>query len=91
MCGHLGKCNYWHLQVYKGRLRSNGKAVAVKVQRPGVREQIALDIYILRAAAAALRAWRKLNRWATDHVLLASQPAAQDSGAIGRASQGIAG
>jgi aarF domain-containing kinase len=48
--------------VYKGRLRSNGKAVAVKVQRPGVREQIALDIYILRAAAAALRAWRKLNR-----------------------------
>ena len=62
ICGLLGNRTSRHLQVYKGRLRSNGKAVAVKVQRPGVREQIALDIYILRAAAAALRAWRKLNR-----------------------------
>lgn len=35
-------------QVYKGRLRSNGAVVAVKVQRPGVRESIALDIHILR-------------------------------------------
>ncbi len=49
-------------QVYKGRLRSNGKEVAVKVQRPGVREQIALDVYILRYGLALLRSWRKLNR-----------------------------
>ena len=36
------------MQVYKGRLRSSGAVVAVKVQRPGVRESIALDIHILR-------------------------------------------
>ncbi|MGK7889735.1 MAG: ABC1 kinase family protein [Leptolyngbyaceae cyanobacterium] len=34
-------------QVYKGKLKS-GEAVAVKVQRPDLREQIALDVYILR-------------------------------------------
>jgi predicted unusual protein kinase regulating ubiquinone biosynthesis (AarF/ABC1/UbiB family) len=34
-------------QVYKGRLHS-GELVAVKVQRPGLVEQISLDIYILR-------------------------------------------
>ncbi|MEO0373404.1 MAG: AarF/ABC1/UbiB kinase family protein [Cyanobacteria bacterium P01_A01_bin.17] len=38
-------------QVYKGRLRS-GEQVAVKVQRPGLAEQIALDIYLLRSLAA---------------------------------------
>mmetsp|Transcript_19608 Transcript_19608/g.59305 ORF Transcript_19608/g.59305 Transcript_19608/m.59305 type:complete len:979 (-) Transcript_19608:2833-5769(-) len=48
-------------QVYRGRLRSTGKGVAVKVQRPGVREQIALDVHILRMAAAFLRRARKLN------------------------------
>lgn len=36
------------LQVYRGILRRGGETVAVKVQRPGVRESIALDIYILR-------------------------------------------
>ena len=36
------------IQVYQGVLRSNNKPVAVKVQRPGVRESIALDVYILR-------------------------------------------
>ena len=36
------------VQVYQGVLRSNNKPVAVKVQRPGVRESIALDVYILR-------------------------------------------
>ncbi|MEO0309588.1 MAG: AarF/ABC1/UbiB kinase family protein [Gloeomargarita sp. DG02_3_bins_56] len=34
-------------QVYKGRLHG-GEVVAVKVQRPGLVEQISLDIYILR-------------------------------------------
>ncbi|WP_448381130.1 ABC1 kinase family protein [Gloeomargarita sp.] len=41
-------------QVYKGRLPS-GEEVAVKVQRPGLVEQISLDIYILRH----LMAWVK--------------------------------
>ena len=36
----------------------------MKVQRPGVREQIALDVHILRYAAAILRRVRKLNRCA---------------------------
>ena len=36
------------LQVYRAVLRKGNEAVAVKVQRPGVRESIALDIYILR-------------------------------------------
>ena len=40
-------------QVHKGRLHS-GEAVAVKVQRPGLREQITLDLYIVRNIAAWL-------------------------------------
>jgi predicted unusual protein kinase regulating ubiquinone biosynthesis (AarF/ABC1/UbiB family) len=38
-------------QVYKGRLKT-GETVAVKVQRPGLRERITLDVYILRGLAA---------------------------------------
>ena len=37
-------------QVYKGRLHS-GEEVAIKVQRPGLAEQIALDIFLLRGLA----------------------------------------
>jgi predicted unusual protein kinase regulating ubiquinone biosynthesis (AarF/ABC1/UbiB family) len=37
-------------QVYKGKLRS-GETVAVKVQRPGLSQQITLDLYILRRLA----------------------------------------
>lgn len=37
-------------QVYKGRLRS-GETVAIKVQRPGLAQQITLDLYILRQIA----------------------------------------
>lgn len=48
-------------QVYKAVLRSNGKAVAVKVQRPGVVELIAKDVYILRYLAFVLRRVAKLN------------------------------
>lgn len=48
-------------QVYKAVLKDTGETVAVKVQRPGVVEQIALDIYILRRVAAAVRGWRKVN------------------------------
>lgn len=42
-------------QVYKGKLPS-GETVAVKVQRPGLAEQITLDIYILRGLAAWIMA-----------------------------------
>ena len=38
-------------QVYKGKLRS-GETVAVKVQRPGLSQQITLDLYILRSIAS---------------------------------------
>ena len=40
-------------QVHKGVLHS-GEKVAVKVQRPGLREQITLDLYIVRNIAAWL-------------------------------------
>ncbi|MFM7362545.1 MAG: ABC1 kinase family protein [Cyanobium sp.] len=40
-------------QVHRGTLRS-GERVAVKVQRPGLREQITLDLYIVRNIAAWL-------------------------------------
>ena len=43
-------------QVHKGQLK-NGKDVAVKVQRPGLREQITLDLYIVRNIAD----WLKKN------------------------------
>ncbi|KAI4963166.1 hypothetical protein ZWY2020_019638 [Hordeum vulgare] len=48
-------------QVYQARLRSNGKLVAVKVQRPGVQAVISLDIYILRFLAGVARKAGKLN------------------------------
>ena len=49
------------LQVYQARLRSNGKLVAVKVQRPGVQAVISLDIYILRFLAGVARKVGKFN------------------------------
>ena len=38
-------------QVHKAKLK-NEEIVAVKVQRPGLREQITLDLYIVRNIAA---------------------------------------
>ena len=35
-------------QVYRGTLASTGQDVAVKVQRPGILAEIALDLYVLR-------------------------------------------
>jgi len=35
-------------QVYKGTLREGGTEVAVKVQRPGILAEIALDLHVLR-------------------------------------------
>ncbi|CAI5480949.1 unnamed protein product [Closterium sp. Yama58-4] len=48
-------------QVYEARLRAGGQRVAVKVQRPGVRAAIALDIFILRLFAGWLKQYRRLN------------------------------
>ena len=41
-------------QVHKAKL-NNGEIVAVKVQRPGLREQITLDLYIVRNMALWLK------------------------------------
>ena len=43
-------------QVYRGRLRSTGEEVAVKVQRPGMGDTIALDMVLLRRLMAAIDA-----------------------------------
>ncbi len=43
-------------QVYKGKLKT-GESVAIKVQRPGLEKNIALDIYILRQLAG----WAEKN------------------------------
>ena len=48
-------------QVHRGVL-NNGQKVAVKVQRPGLREQITLDLYIVRNIAAWLNINIKLIR-----------------------------
>lgn len=44
-------------QVYKGRLKT-GEEVAVKVQRPGLADQITKDIYVIRVLAV----------WATNNI-----------------------
>ena len=44
-------------QVYKGKLRTNGMEVAVKVQRPNVLENVALDLYVMRSILSPL--WTK--------------------------------
>lgn len=41
-------------QVYRGRLRSTGEEVAVKVQRPGIGDSIALDMVLLRRLMASI-------------------------------------
>ncbi|KAK4489919.1 hypothetical protein RD792_000567 [Penstemon davidsonii] len=48
-------------QVYQARLRSSGKVVAIKVQRPGVRAAISLDILILRYLAGVIKIVGKFN------------------------------
>ncbi|XP_047981979.1 uncharacterized aarF domain-containing protein kinase At1g71810, chloroplastic isoform X1 [Salvia hispanica] len=50
-------------QVYQARLRSSGKVVAIKVQRPGVRAAISLDILILRFLAGVIK---RVGRFNTD-------------------------
>lgn len=41
------------VQVYRGRLRSTGEEVALKVQRPGIGENIAIDMVLLRRLMTA--------------------------------------
>jgi len=53
-------------QVYRGRLKSTGEEVAVKVQRPDLRETITIDLYILRGLAAWAK--NKLKRVRSDLV-----------------------
>ncbi|MFN7679117.1 MAG: ABC1 kinase family protein [Cyanobacteriota bacterium] len=48
-------------QVHRGVL-NNGQKVAVKVQRPGLREQITLDLYIVRNIASWLNRHVRLIR-----------------------------
>lgn len=48
-------------QVYKARLRSNNKEVAVKIQRPDIMNQIALDMHLIREVAPILKRTFNLN------------------------------
>ncbi|WP_373527238.1 ABC1 kinase family protein [Nostoc sp.] len=52
-------------QVYKGKLKT-GEEVAVKVQRPDLRERITIDLYILRNLAAWVQ--KKVKRVKSDLV-----------------------
>ncbi|MFT0799345.1 ABC1 kinase family protein [Synechococcus sp. R5-12] len=51
-------------QVYKAQLHS-GEWVAVKVQRPHLREQLSLDLYLIRWASTWLGPWLPLNLGST--------------------------
>lgn len=44
----------FRMQVYKGVLRSTGETVAVKVQRPGIGDNIAIDMLLLRQLMAVI-------------------------------------
>jgi predicted unusual protein kinase regulating ubiquinone biosynthesis (AarF/ABC1/UbiB family) len=57
-------------QVYKGKLKS-GETVAVKVQRPGLAQQITLDLYILRQLASW--AGKNIKRIRSDLVAIADE------------------
>ncbi|CAI7917337.1 unnamed protein product, partial [Closterium sp. NIES-54] len=61
-------------QVYKGKLKSTGEAVAVKVQRPYVLETVTIDLYIIRRLGLALRG---IPQIATDVVGLVDEWAAR--------------
>lgn len=48
-------------QVYKATLREGGQEVAIKVQRPNIMTQVALDMYLLRQMAPIAKSVFKLN------------------------------
>jgi predicted unusual protein kinase regulating ubiquinone biosynthesis (AarF/ABC1/UbiB family) len=62
-------------QVYKGTLRACGTAVAVKVQRPGVRGVVSKDLYVLRRAAEVYQGLmeRLAPSQRTDYVALLNE------------------
>ena len=49
-------------QVYLGVLKSSGQTVAVKVQRPGAVDAVALDVYLLRKMLGAVRMVAGMSR-----------------------------
>ncbi|HEY9798630.1 MAG TPA: AarF/ABC1/UbiB kinase family protein [Leptolyngbyaceae cyanobacterium] len=54
-------------QVYKGKLKT-GETVAVKVQRPGLAQSVALDVYILRRLAQLVQ--KNIKRVRSDLVAI---------------------
>lgn len=48
-------------QVYRCRLKATGEEVAIKVQRPNINEQIALDMHLLREVAPIAKRLGNLN------------------------------
>jgi hypothetical protein len=48
-------------QVYKAILRDSGQEVAIKVQRPNIQKQIALDMHLLREVAPIVKSTFHLN------------------------------
>jgi len=48
-------------QVFKATLRSDGREVAIKVQRPNIMNQIALDMHLLRETAPVAKRTFNLN------------------------------
>ena len=69
---HMGTGLFCWRQVYRGVLRQGGQQVAVKVQRPGVRESIALDIYILQVSIFTSLAHNKYSVDLSKHGALFS-------------------
>ena len=55
-------------QVYKARLKKTGQDIAIKVQRPDIDEQVALDMYLLRTAGVILKKVANLNSDAEELV-----------------------
>lgn len=48
-------------QVYKCQIKETGQVVAIKVQRPNIKTQIALDMHLLREVAPILKRLFNLN------------------------------
>mmetsp|Transcript_10577 Transcript_10577/g.23083 ORF Transcript_10577/g.23083 Transcript_10577/m.23083 type:complete len:828 (-) Transcript_10577:102-2585(-) len=48
-------------QVYRGTLRATGEEVAVKVQRPAVLSDVALDLHMLRSLAPMYQKSKEIN------------------------------
>jgi predicted unusual protein kinase regulating ubiquinone biosynthesis (AarF/ABC1/UbiB family) len=48
-------------QVYKGILRASGQEVAVKVQRPQVLQNVAMDLHLMRSLAPKWQEYKEMN------------------------------